>query len=504
MNAPPQSTISAPRMSSERPRPRATSTPTARRPSKTSRVANAPVRTSRFGRFMTGMEIGSRGAQPPAAVDVPIERRKALLAVAVDVVGELVAGLLDGPEEGPEQRAGGRAALEDERAVVAAKRVVRARGETGLHPLEVRQAVGEVPAAHPGIGRPALVVERVAALEDHAVDAARATQQLAPGVIDPPAVHERLGLGLVFPVVEPAADRERERGRHVDEDVRPVVGPPGLEHEDATRRVGAQPVGQGAPGRAAADDHEVVGLARHGRDASSAARAPRHPGYDGAVNETIAAPRVAVPHQILDSGVIAIGRHLDPGSVVAIGQGLVGGGVGAFEVTYGSPGALEAIAALHARFGAEGRLAIGAGTVLSVEDAERAVAAGATFLVMPVTDPAVVSVGGGARHRGHPGGADPERGARRLAGRSGRDQAVPGLGRRPDLDPRAPRSVPRDPDRPDRWRSRSTRSAAHPGGGGGGRARDWLIGDGDPGGIAERGRRVVAVIRSAHEGGRLG
>ena len=30
----------------------------------------------------------------------------------------------------------------------------------------------------------------------------------------------------------------------------------------------------------------------------------------------------------------------------------------------------------------------------------------------------------------------------------------------------------------------------------------WLIGDGDPAGVAERGRRVAAVIRAARETGR--
>jgi hypothetical protein len=52
-------------------------------------------------------------------------------------------------------------------------------------------------------------------------------------VVDPAAVHERLGLGLVLPVIEAAADREGERGRHVDEDVEGVVGAAGLEHEHA-------------------------------------------------------------------------------------------------------------------------------------------------------------------------------------------------------------------------------------------------------------------------------
>ncbi len=205
-----------------------------------------------------GLQVRLRGAQPAAVVDRPVERREALLAVTVDVLGQLVAGLLAGREERPEQRARRRSALQDERAVMPAPRVVGRGREARLHPLEVRQAVGVVPRRHPRIRRPALVVERVAALEDLAVDARRATQDLAPGVIDPAAVHERLGLGLVLPVVPAAADRERQRRRHVDEHVEAVVRPAGFEDEHAGARIRGQPVGQDRSGGSAADDHEVV------------------------------------------------------------------------------------------------------------------------------------------------------------------------------------------------------------------------------------------------------
>jgi len=56
------------------------------------------------------------------------------------------------------------------------------------------------------------------------------------------------------------------------------------------------------------------------------------------------------------------------------------------EFTLTTPGALELIEQFAQRDG----LVVGAGTVLTLEDAERAVDAGATFLVSPVTDAAVV------------------------------------------------------------------------------------------------------------------
>ena len=64
----------------------------------------------------------------------------------------------------------------------------------------------------------------------------------------------------------------------------------------------------------------------------------------------------------------------------------IDGGFRCAEVTLTTPGALELVAELSRREG----LTVGAGTVLTVADAEAAVAAGARFLVSPVLDPEVV------------------------------------------------------------------------------------------------------------------
>ena len=117
------------------------------------------------------MEVGARRTQAAASVDIPIERREPLLPVAIDVLGQGIAGLLGGFEERPEERAGSRATLEHERAIVAAPRIVGRRGQGVLHLLEVRQAMGEIPCLHARVGRPTLEVEGVASLEDLAVDA---------------------------------------------------------------------------------------------------------------------------------------------------------------------------------------------------------------------------------------------------------------------------------------------------------------------------------------------
>ena len=62
-------------------------------------------------------------------------------------------------------------------------------------------------------------------------------------------------------------------------------------------------------------------------------------------------------------------------------------GFKAVEFTLNTPAALERIA----EFAARKELLVGAGTVLSCEEAEAAVEAGASFLVSPVTDVEVIS-----------------------------------------------------------------------------------------------------------------
>lgn len=62
------------------------------------------------------------------------------------------------------------------------------------------------------------------------------------------------------------------------------------------------------------------------------------------------------------------------------------GGFRILEFTLTVPGAYELIEEFSRRDG----LVVGAGTVLDVESAERAVASGARFLVSPVTDPVVI------------------------------------------------------------------------------------------------------------------
>lgn len=78
------------------------------------------------------------------------------------------------------------------------------------------------------------------------------------------------------------------------------------------------------------------------------------------------------------SRLLVIVRVEDPNEELA--RGLIDGGVEVVELSLAAPAALEAISGWRARFPG---LVVGAGTVLDVADCERAIAAGAEFLISP-------------------------------------------------------------------------------------------------------------------------
>ncbi|GMA98984.1 bifunctional 4-hydroxy-2-oxoglutarate aldolase/2-dehydro-3-deoxy-phosphogluconate aldolase [Pelosinus sp. IPA-1] len=89
----------------------------------------------------------------------------------------------------------------------------------------------------------------------------------------------------------------------------------------------------------------------------------------------------AVLEHVAEIGVVAILRGVDPSILVPLGQALEEAGVGAIEITLNSEGALKGIAALKEAIGE--KLPIGAGTVMTGEDAHAAIKAGATFVLTP-------------------------------------------------------------------------------------------------------------------------
>ena len=119
--------------------------------------------------------------------------------------------------------------------------------------------------------------------------------------------------------------------------------------------------------------------------------AARRGASEGATLALVADPpttRSPIPEEITGPRVVAIGRGLPAELIERIAEGLVAGGIRAFEITLNSPDAFGAIAALAERWGQ--RLLVGAGTVLDAEGAAEAVDSGARFIVSPHTDPALI------------------------------------------------------------------------------------------------------------------
>ncbi|BFT70459.1 bifunctional 4-hydroxy-2-oxoglutarate aldolase/2-dehydro-3-deoxy-phosphogluconate aldolase [Paenibacillus sp. P36] len=86
--------------------------------------------------------------------------------------------------------------------------------------------------------------------------------------------------------------------------------------------------------------------------------------------------------------IIAIVRGVKEAHIFSVAEALLKGGVTVMEVTLNTPGALTMISELQTKFGEH--MYIGAGTVLDVEDAQKAVQAGASFLVTPNLDEDVI------------------------------------------------------------------------------------------------------------------
>lgn len=109
-------------------------------------------------------------------------------------------------------------------------------------------------------------------------------------------------------------------------------------------------------------------------------------------------PRPPVPDAITGPGVVAVARRLGPSTAPPLADALLAGGIRAFEITLDEPAAdgLAAIAAVARLDVVGGRtgLAVGAGTIRSVDAARRAVDAGASFLVAPHLDLEVVAWAG--------------------------------------------------------------------------------------------------------------
>jgi len=208
--------------------------------------------------------------------------------------------------------------------------------------------------------------------------------------------------------------------------------------------------------------------------------------------------RPPIPDLVRTSRVIAIGRNVPAADAPRIGEAFVAGGVHVMELTLNEPEAesLEAIEALAAVADDLGAL-VGAGTVLSISAAGRAVEAGARFIVSPHTDTELIAWCALKGVPCFPGALSPtEIHAAWSAGASAVKlfpASAVGTGYLKQIAGPFP-GIPFVPtggvsaDTAGEW---IAAGAVAVGMGG------WLIGDGDPAGVTQRSRQVTAVVSRA-------
>ena len=93
-------------------------------------------------------------------------------------------------------------------------------------------------------------------------------------------------------------------------------------------------------------------------------------------------------------GLIAVVRAKSADQVIPLAEALIAGGIRAIEVTMTTPDAILAIQRAVLKFGAAAL--IGVGTVLNRDTAQKAIDAGAEFVVSPITRPEIAQAAAAA------------------------------------------------------------------------------------------------------------
>jgi 2-dehydro-3-deoxyphosphogluconate aldolase/(4S)-4-hydroxy-2-oxoglutarate aldolase len=184
--------------------------------------------------------------------------------------------------------------------------------------------------------------------------------------------------------------------------------------------------------------------------------------------------------------------------VASIAGALADGGVRAFELTLNDPedGALRSIEAA-ARVGPGLGVQIGAGTILSIEAAGRAVDAGAQFLVMPHLDPDLVRWAAERGIPALPGCATPTEILNAWRAGAAAMKVFPASSLGPSFLRECRGPFPGLPLLPTGGITLENAASFIAAGAIGVGMGSWLIGDGDPGGVRERAGQVVAVVATA-------
>ena len=213
--------------------------------------------------------------------------------------------------------------------------------------------------------------------------------------------------------------------------------------------------------------------------------------------------RPQIPAGITIGGVVAIGRRVSAAAGPGIAAALADGGVRAFELTLNEPEAdalhaIEAVASMAPGLG----LAVGAGTVLSIDAARRAIDAGATFIVMPHLDAEIVAWAAMFDVPAFPGCATPTEILAAWRAGAAAVKAFPASSLGPGFVRELRGPFPDIPLLPTGGVTLETAPAFIGAGAIGVGMGGWLIGDGDPAGVRERAGQVVGAVAAARSAGR--
>jgi 2-dehydro-3-deoxyphosphogluconate aldolase/(4S)-4-hydroxy-2-oxoglutarate aldolase len=110
-----------------------------------------------------------------------------------------------------------------------------------------------------------------------------------------------------------------------------------------------------------------------------------------------------VSEALIAGGVVAVLRAPSADAFAAVAEVLVDAGVTGIELTLTSHGAVDALTELRGRLG--DAAVLGAGTIITADQATAAVDAGARFLVSPAYDPVLLATDFGVPF--YPGGLTP-------------------------------------------------------------------------------------------------
>ena len=191
-----------------------------------------------------------------------LHRAKALLLFAVVIAGGFVSGLTPRLDKGLNQRVVPLAPRHMQGAIGAAPRRIAAVTAIvpRLHPFEVGQHIRIAPTMRARLG-PMVVIHRVAAHIDHAVDRRGPANDLAARTGQTTTAQMRFGVRPIAPVITAHVHRIGQGGGHLDEG--PRIGAAKFQNQNGIGSVLGQAIGHSASGRARADNHEICGFLIH-------------------------------------------------------------------------------------------------------------------------------------------------------------------------------------------------------------------------------------------------